>query len=150
MTQKIWAAIGLLFLIIAAGVALVLIPAPAEAPVTSPLAVVAQGSWSDRVSVSAPLAGASVDKTFTVSGTAPGPWYFEASFPIEVQNPQGVVVGTGIAAAQGEWMTENDVAFVATVSVQTYSGPALLILKRDNPSALPENDGSITIPIVIQ
>lgn len=146
MTKKIWAAVGLLGLIMVAGVALIVIPAPAEAPATIEM----QGTLSGRVVVDIPAAGESVPKAFSVSGSVPGPWYFEASFPIEVRNQSGAVVGSGVAQADGEWMTENNVPFSATVTVSSYSGPATLILKRDNPSDLPENDASVSVPIVVQ
>ena len=37
-----------------------------------------------------------------------------------------------------------------SVVVRDYSGPADLILLRDNPSGLPENDDEVTMPIVIK
>lgn len=104
-----------------------------------------------RVDIDAPGLGDPVFKNFTVTGKAPGPWFFEASFPVEVRNPQGAVVGTGIATALTEWMTENDVAFKADVTISgNYSGPATLVLIRDNPSGLPEHAGSVSMPITIQ
>ena len=103
-----------------------------------------------RVVVDAPKSGAGVPKTFTVTGKAPGPWYFEASFPIEVRNASGTVLTTGIATALSEWMTTEDVPFKADISVTGYTGAATLVLKRDNPSGLPQNDASVSMPITIQ
>lgn len=106
---------------------------------------------SARVTITEPLSGSAVGKTFTVSGKAPGNWYFEASFPIMVRDMNDNVIGRTHANAQGDWMTTELVAFTTTVQLEgSYKGPATLILMRDNPSGLPENDDSISIPIVIQ
>lgn len=103
-----------------------------------------------RVVVDAPKSGANVPKTFTVTGKAPGPWYFEASFPIEVRSATGTVIATGIATALSDWMTVEDVPFKADFTISGYTGAATLVLVRDNPSGLPENDASVSMPIMIQ
>lgn len=103
-----------------------------------------------RVAVDAPESGANVPQSFSVTGTAPGPWFFEASFPIEVRDANGTVLTTGIATALSDWMTIDDVAFKADITVTGYSGPATLVLKRDNASGLPEHDASVSIPITIE
>lgn len=103
-----------------------------------------------RVVIDAPKSGASVPKDFTVTGKAPGPWYFEASFPVEVKDANGNIIAQDVATALTEWMTPEDVAFKAEISVEDYSGPATLVLKRDNASGLPEHDASVSIPITIQ
>ena len=84
-------------------------------------------------------------------GEARGNWYFEASFPIEVRDAAGNVIATGIAQAQGDWMTENFVPFVATVQIPAnYIDEAVLVLMNDNPSGMPENARSISFPITIE
>ncbi len=103
-----------------------------------------------RVVLSSPSSNATVDQNFTITGKAPGPWYFEASFPIEIRDPNNNIVATGFATAQGEWMTTSDVPFTGTINVPSYTGPATLILMRDNPSGLPEHAASVSFPIVIQ
>jgi len=42
------------------------------------------------------------------------------------------------------------VPFTAQVTVEDYSGPATLVLLKDNPSGLPENDDSVSFSVVIQ
>ncbi|MBI2048738.1 MAG: hypothetical protein HYT30_02315 [Parcubacteria group bacterium] len=98
-----------------------------------------------------PMPGAEVPNAFVVKGAARGPWYFEASFPIELRTYGGDVLATVIAQAQGEWMTEDLVPFSTTVvAPSTMHGPAILVLKKDNPSGLPEHDASVEIPVVIK
>jgi hypothetical protein len=105
---------------------------------------------SSRVSIAVPASGATVPKDFVVQGSAPGNWFFEASFPVQVRDPDGVIVGRTHANALGEWMTTANVHFEATVHVDSYSGPATLVLLKDNPSGLPENDDSFSISIVVR
>lgn len=105
---------------------------------------------SDKVKILSPLPGATVAKDFLVTGEARGTWYFEASFPIQVQDVGNDTVGRGIAQAKSDWMTTSFVPFQADVTVRNFSGPATLVLLKDNPSGLPENDDSVSIPIVVQ
>lgn len=127
--------------IVVLAAALFLVPAPAAAPTAFN---------SENVRIFSPLYGAIVPKTFTVTGEARGKWYFEASFPIQVHDANNNRIGGGIAQTQGEWMTTEFVPFSADVSVENYRGPATLALLKDNPSGLPENDDSVSIPIIIE
>lgn len=145
-----WGVLFLLSLIIVAlAWILFAIPAPAHAPTTeNPPAT---EPLHTKVSVLSPVKNAAVGKTFAIIGQAPGNWYFEASFPIEVQDASGTVLTTVVAEAQSDWMTTELVPFLANVVLTgSYTGSAKLVLKRDNPSGLPENDDSLEIPIVIQ
>lgn len=101
------------------------------------------------VVVSAPALGSLVPVQFDVTGSAKG-WYFEASFPVEVQDTNGKVVAQAPAQAQGDWMTAEPVPFKATLTVKDFHGPAMLVLKKDNPSGEPARDASYSMPIVVQ
>jgi hypothetical protein len=103
-----------------------------------------------RIQVTTPTPGASVPSTFTVTGKAVGGWYFEANFPYEVWDANGTKIAEGPVQAQGEWMTPAFVPFTFQVTISGYKGKATLILHNDNPSGLPENAASLTIPITIQ
>jgi hypothetical protein len=106
---------------------------------------------SDRVTVSAPLPNTTVGQTFTVAGSAPGNWFSEAVFPLQVRDPDDNLVARGQGHAKGEWMVTTLVPFTASITLSThYTGPAELILLRDNPSGLPENSDLVTIPITIK
>lgn len=106
---------------------------------------------ANNIKVELPFPGAVTGKEFSVVGAARGGWYFEASFPIAVLDENDVLIATGIAQAQGEWMTENFVPFKADIVVPaTFTGPATLVLRKDNPSGMPENDASISFPITIE
>lgn len=101
------------------------------------------------ISVASPATGSLVPVQFDVTGVAKG-WYFEASFPIEVQDMNGKVVAQTPAQAQGDWMTTSPVPFKASITVKDFHGPAMLVLKKDNPSGDPERDASYSMPILVQ
>ena len=85
-----------------------------------------------------------------IQGKARGYWYFEASFPVEIKDATGNIIASGIATAQSEWMTEEFVPFSANIDLATpYSGPATIILKKDNPSGEADKDASLSYPATL-
>ncbi len=108
---------------------------------------------ADRIRVTTPTPGAVTGKPVMVMGEARGGWFFEASFPIEIRDTNGTVIGSGIGQPTGgaDWMTEEFVPFSASIAVpDSFIGEAVLTLKNDNPSGLPENDRAISFPITIE
>jgi hypothetical protein len=102
----------------------------------------------DLIRVISPLRNATVTSSFVVSGEARGMWYFEASFPVRLYDAQGELLGTSIAQAQGDWMTENFVPFSATLTfIPPSTDTGTLVFQKDNPSGLPENDKEVRIPV---
>ncbi len=117
----------------------------------APANITYKNATSNNIVVDLPFPGAVVGKDFTITGKARGTWYFEASFPVKVLDKDGKVLFLGPAQAQTDWMTENFVSFKLPVKVsQSYIGSATIVLEKDNPSALPENDASISFPVTIE
>lgn len=98
-----------------------------------------------------PRPNQTISSPLTVKGQARGFWFFEASFPVLLVDWDGRIISEGIAQADGEWMTTEFVPFTATltfaVDKNVYSDRGAIILKKDNPSGLPENDDALEIPI---
>jgi len=108
-------------------------------------------SSADLIMVDLPFPGAVVGKEFSVIGKARGNWFFEASFPFDLRDPSGKIIAQSYAQAEGEWMTTEFVPFKGEIKVPiSYIGPATLVLMKDNPSALPEHDASISFPITVE
>jgi len=110
---------------------------------------------SDLIRLTSPLPNATVSSPITITGEARGNWYFEASFPIFLTDWDGKIIAQGIATAQGEWMTTEFVPFKATLKYNfadagQYSNRGTLILKKDNPSGLPEHDDALEIPVMLK
>lgn len=99
-----------------------------------------------------PTEGNIVTSPLTLRGKARGNWFFEASFPIAIVNWDGLIVGEGYATAEGDWMTTEFVPFTATVTYTldpaTPYARGAIILRKDNPSGLPEHDDALEVPIV--
>lgn len=103
-----------------------------------------------KIEVVSPDSGETVTSPFVVEGRVPGSWSFEASFPIELFDENGNSLAIIPAQLQADWMTEELVEFIATIEVAGYRGPATLVLRKDNPSGLTENDDFVEIPIVLR
>jgi hypothetical protein len=117
--------------------------APAPAPAPQPTA-----TTDARISVTSPTANQVVTSPLVVTGKARGSWYFEASFPAKLVDADGHVLAQAPAQAQGDWMTEDFVPFsVSLTFVKPATATGTLILSKDNPSGLPQNDASVSIPV---
>lgn len=100
--------------------------------------------------VDTPLMNATVSSPLHVEGQARGNWYFEASFPVELRDSANNILTTGIAQAQGDWMTTNFVPFEVDL---IFTSPGVgttgtLILRKDNPSGEPQFDDELVIPVI--
>jgi hypothetical protein len=103
------------------------------------------------IRISQPRPNDSVTSPFVIKGEARGTWFFEASFPITILDESGNIIGQTIAQAKSEWMTEDFVPFEATLNFYVSKDQkGTLILKKDNPSGLPENDDELRIPIKLK
>jgi hypothetical protein len=100
------------------------------------------------ITVDEPASGDMVDSPLRVSGKARGGWYHEAVFPVRLIDENGKVLAESSARAKGEWTTEEFVPFEATLSFDPGTADSgTLVLERSNPSDLPENDQSVSVPV---
>lgn len=113
-------------------------------------------SKADLIQLTTPVPnGVVADSPLMLTGQARGYWYFEASFPIVLTNWDGLIIAEGYATADGDWMTEEFVPFTASLEFTNpyeegqpdFMKRGSLILQKDNPSGLPENDNALEIPI---
>ena len=108
-----------------------------------------------KIIVNLPKANETISSPLEIIGKARGYWFFEASFPVVLLDGNNKEITTVVAQAQSDpatgevnWMTEDFVDFKALLNFskpETQNG--ILILKKDNPSGLPENEEQIEIPI---
>lgn len=103
------------------------------------------------IRLATPRPGASVTSPLQLSGEAVGQWYFEGSFPVTVVAEDGTVIGQGSVSAQGDWMTTDLVPFEGEVAFEAgdRGGAATIVLARDNPSDLPQNDAALHVPVLL-
>lgn len=101
-----------------------------------------------HIKVFAPQPNEIISSPLKITGEARGSWYFEAQFPVYLYDANKNEVASGIAHAKGEWMTEDFVPFSATLTFsKLVTGSGTLVLAKDNPSGLAENDAKIEIPV---
>lgn len=104
----------------------------------------------DLIQLNSPRSGEEIKSPLTIEGKARGFWFFEASFPIKIITEENELIAQGIAQAQEEWMTEDFVPFKGEVNFTVSSiERGWLILEKDNPSDLPENDDELRVPIIL-
>lgn len=120
---------------------------PAEevpAPETNPL-----------IEVSYPQPNSLISSPLSISGKARGNWFFEATAPVVLVDWDGLIIAQGHIQTKSDWMTENFVEFEGVLEFKKpemagktdFGKNGALILKKDNPSGLPENDDSVEIPV---
>lgn len=92
-----------------------------------------------------------VKSPISVSGQARGSWFFEADFPLRVENKEGELVTSTFVTTTEEWMTEEFVSFKKDIDYEHPSaGYSYLILEKANPSGLPENSDELRIPVYLR
>lgn len=109
----------------------------------------------DLIKITAPVPNGVIGSPLIVTGQARGPWFSEAVFPVTLTNWNGLIIAEGIGMASGNWMTEEFVSFTSTLQFVNpftvgdleFMKRGTLILKKDNPSALPEYDDALEIPV---
>ncbi len=80
------------------------------------------------------------ESPLTISGKAPGNWFFEASAPVTITDWDGLIIAEGYVTAQGDWMTTDYVPFSGTIEFTKpeceaeYCKRGSFIFKKDNPS----------------
>jgi hypothetical protein len=119
-------------------------PPPTDTPQPARIAP----DTSDPVRIEAPAPDAVVTSPLRVAGTARGPWFFEATFPITLLDAHGTLVARSFVQAQGEWMTTEFVLFEGQLifdAPSTLTGT--LVLEKANASGLPEHADALRVPV---
>lgn len=110
---------------------------------------------SDLIKLDSPVPNETISSPLKITGKARGTWFFEASFPVTLTDWDGRIIAEHYATADGEWMTEEFVDFTASLEFTNpynsgdpeFMSRGTLILKKDNPSGLPEHDDYLEIPV---
>jgi hypothetical protein len=107
-----------------------------------------QSKHGVSVTVVQPTSGEKITSPLKVSGTVPGSWSFEASFPIEILDANRRPVAERFATITGDWMTEKPVKFTASITfVPPVSDSGFVVIKKANPEGDQATDDSVEIPV---
>lgn len=100
------------------------------------------------ITINAPKTGDRITGPLTVSGVVPGPWSFEANFPVEIVDADHKKVAEGYATVKGDWMTTKPIGFSATVPFKPpVTDKGFVIIHKANPSGDQATDDSVEVPV---
>lgn len=110
---------------------------------------------ANLISVDNPRPNQEITSPLIIKGRARGSWFFEASFPIELYDKDGKLIGSAVAQAKTAnkdgWMTEEFIPFETKLVINnSTSSIGSLIFKKDNPSGLAENDDKLVVPVKLK
>lgn len=89
-----------------------------------------------------------VSSPYTVHGRAHGSWFFEAVLPVVLTDARGTVLVQTYGTAIGDWMLDGWVEFTSDLEFDAFGAESgYLIIKKDNPSGLPEHDAQVSFPV---
>ena len=106
-----------------------------------------QATFSDEVLVLSPKQNELVVSPLKVEGQAKGTWFFEASLPVKLIDNDNNIIVSHYGTALDDWMTEKPVRFTSSLVFSTAATSGYLVIAKDNPSGLAENDGSVRVPV---
>ncbi|MCD8485087.1 Gmad2 immunoglobulin-like domain-containing protein [Candidatus Woesebacteria bacterium] len=109
-------------------------------------------AFAPNVGIESPDPQESLTSPVQVTGYAPGTWFFEGQLSVELQTAQGETIAQASLAADGTWMTENEVDFSGELTFDDAERAVeslRLVLMKANPSGLPENAQSVSIPVQV-
>jgi len=103
----------------------------------------------DVATVTTPTADARVTSPLTISGVAPGNWYFENQFPVRLEDAQGQEIAAAPATPRVSWTDPGDKEFDATLTFSvTTDTPATLVLEEDMPGE-GETPRQTRVPVIL-
>lgn len=87
-----------------------------------------------------------INSPITIIGQIPGNWAVEGDFMAYVKDSDGNNIGESIVKINGDWTATDLVPFSTTISFDG-SGAGTVVLQKDNPSGLPENDDQVVLNV---
>lgn len=89
-----------------------------------------------------------ISSPLVIEGEVKGPWFFEGTFPIKIEDKGGNLIKQGVAQSSEDWMSTGWVSFRTSIDFDIEKEiDAIIIFKKSNPSDLPENEDQATINV---
>lgn len=84
----------------------------------------------------------------TVTGQAPGTWFFEGQLSLELQTVDGKIIAQTPATSSENWMTVDQIPFTGTLEFSNMDANfGYIVIKKANPSGLPRNQHQFYWPV---
>ncbi|MGE5425912.1 MAG: Gmad2 immunoglobulin-like domain-containing protein [Bacillota bacterium] len=126
-------------------------PADTEEPVIPTTTPTEPSKSVSEVELLDPLPGGSISSPYLIKGRARGSWFFEAVLPVELIDENGNSLVKAQGRAIGDWMTAGWVNFESRLEFNPGTAQrGEIIIKKDNPSGLPENDARVSYPVLFR
>jgi hypothetical protein len=100
-----------------------------------------------EIIISEPATLSAVKSPLKIIGTAPKGWTFEGILSIIIEDSQHQKIAGGSILTKEIAGSNNLVSFETSLPFSTKVTSGFLTIKNDNPSGLPENDKSFSLPI---
>ncbi|MFH1713296.1 MAG: GerMN domain-containing protein [Candidatus Jacksonbacteria bacterium] len=120
---------------------------PKEVKIDETTTPVNQDDSQAFIKVTSPQPNDIISSPVIIVGQARGNWFFEGNFPIKILDDSAQELATGLANAQGEWMTTDFVPFKAEIEFKPTTETGAIVLIKNNPSDKRELDDQLQIPI---
>lgn len=107
-------------------------------------------NMNEDVQLTSIMAGDRVQSPLLLQGEARGSWFFEAILPANIEDVEGNMLAEQRLQAQENWMTTDFVSFSGTIVFDvSEETPAFLVIRKNNPSGLPENADAVRMSITL-
>jgi len=105
----------------------------------------------DLIVIESPEPYEKVQNPIHIKGKARGNFFFEAIFPIRIEDENGNVLTTGYVETKEDWMTDNFVSFETFFNFSKNDVKnGFIVFEKANPSGLEENKFEVKIPVYFQ
>jgi hypothetical protein len=105
-----------------------------------------------QVEVVSPAANEVVTSPVMVDGIVPPGWMFEGQLTLRLLDDQQqlIVEAPGLEKYPGSWQTGESIEFSGSLEFTTSAATGTLVVAKANPSGLPENEDSFSVPVRFQ
>jgi hypothetical protein len=103
---------------------------------------------TDLIQITKPRPNEVASSPIIITGQARGNWFFEGQFTAKLVDDRGQILNQTVIKSLADWTTTDFVPFAGELvfrlpSVKT----GKLLLVKDNPSGIPENERQLEVPL---
>lgn len=105
----------------------------------------------DLIVIDTPKPFQKVQNPIYIKGKAKGFFFFEATFPVRIEDENGNIVKEFYIMTKENWMSEDFVSFETNLYIDDLKiKRCFIIFEKANPSGLKENKFEIKIPVYFE
>lgn len=105
----------------------------------------------DLIVIETPKPYQKVQNPIYIKGKVKGNFFFEATFPVRIEDENGNIVKNSYIMTKENWMSEDFVSFETTINIDELKiKRGFIIFEKANPSGLKENKFLIKIPVYFE